>query len=66
MLSDSRARVSPLPAAPRIPRFSPCCSLSGRDAMGEGWFLKLRLTDPKELDALMDKAAYDAFVAEQE
>jgi glycine cleavage system H protein len=35
------------------------------DAMGEGWFLKLRLADPKEFDALMDKAAYDAFVAEQ-
>jgi glycine cleavage system H protein len=36
------------------------------DAMGEGWFLKLRLTDPKELDSLMDQAAYDAFVAEQQ
>ena len=36
------------------------------DAMGEGWFLKLRLADPKEFDALMDEAAYDAFVAEQE
>ena len=36
------------------------------DAMGEGWFLKLRLADPKELDSLMDQAAYDAFVAEQE
>ena len=35
------------------------------DAMGEGWFIKLRLADPKELDPLMDKAAYDAFVAEQ-
>src|SRR5260370_11491889 len=35
------------------------------DAMGEGWVLKVRLADPKELDALMDKAAYDAFVAEQ-
>src|SRR6266851_10428793 len=35
------------------------------DAMGEGWFLKLRLADPKELDALMDKAAYEAFVAER-
>jgi len=35
------------------------------DAMGEGWFLKLRLADPKELDALMDEAAYEAFVAEQ-
>ena len=35
------------------------------DAMGEGWFLKLRLADPKQLDALMDDAAYQAFVAEQ-
>jgi glycine cleavage system H protein len=36
------------------------------DAMGEGWFIKLRLADPKELDALMDEAAYAAFVAEQQ
>src|SRR5437660_2523466 len=36
------------------------------DAMGEGWFLKLRLANPKELDSLMDEAAYAAFVAEQE
>ncbi|MFI4949318.1 MAG: glycine cleavage system protein H, partial [Alphaproteobacteria bacterium] len=36
------------------------------DAMGEGWFLKVRLDDPKELDGLLDRAAYDAFVAEQE
>jgi glycine cleavage system H protein len=35
------------------------------DAMGEGWFIKIRLADPKELDALMDEAAYEAFVAEQ-
>jgi glycine cleavage system H protein len=35
------------------------------DAMGEGWFLKLRLADPQQLDALMDEAAYQAFVAEQ-
>jgi glycine cleavage system H protein len=35
------------------------------DPMGEGWFLKIRLSDPKELDALMDQAGYDAFVAEQ-
>lgn len=33
-----------------------------RDAMGAGWFLKLRLTDTSELDALMDEAAYQAFV----
>jgi glycine cleavage system H protein len=36
------------------------------DAMGEGWFIKIRLADPKELDALMDEAAYAAFVAEQQ
>jgi glycine cleavage system H protein len=35
------------------------------DAMGDGWFMKLRLADPKQLDGLMDQAAYDAFVAEQ-
>jgi len=35
------------------------------DAMGQGWFLKIRLSDPKQFDALMDEAAYQAFVAEQ-
>jgi glycine cleavage system H protein len=32
------------------------------DPMGEGWFFKLRVTDAKELDALMDEAAYQKFV----
>ncbi len=36
------------------------------DAMGEGWFIKLRLADPKELDSLMDEAAYRAFVAQEQ
>ena len=35
------------------------------DAMGAGWFMKIRLSDPKQLDGLMDEAAYKAFVAEQ-
>ena len=35
------------------------------DPMGAGWFLKLRLADPTELDALMDEAAYQRFVAAQ-
>jgi glycine cleavage system H protein len=35
------------------------------DPMGEGWFLKLRLDDPKELDGLMDEAAYERLVGEQ-
>ena len=30
---------------------------------GEGWFFRLTLSDPSELDGLMDEAAYRAFVA---
>ena len=33
-------------------------SLINRDPEGEGWFFKLRLSDPSELDGLMDEAAY--------
>lgn len=29
----------------------------------EGWFFRLTLSDASELDGLMDKAAYDVFVA---
>ena len=32
------------------------------DAMGGGWFFKLRIADAAELDRLMDQAAYDRFV----
>ena len=32
-------------------------------AEGEGWFAKLRVSDPAQLDELMDKTAYAAFVA---
>jgi glycine cleavage system H protein len=35
------------------------------DAMGDGWFFKIRLSDPRELENLMEKAAYDALVAGQ-
>ena len=35
------------------------------DPMGEGWFLKLRLADLKELEGLLDEAAYQRFVGEQ-
>ena len=36
------------------------------DPQGEGWFLTVKLDDPKAaLDGLMDEAAYQAFVAEQ-
>ena len=36
------------------------------DPLGEGWFMKLRLDDPKQLDGLMDEAAYQRFVEEQD
>ena len=32
------------------------------DPMGEGWFLRLRLDDPQELDELMDEEGYRSFV----
>jgi glycine cleavage system H protein len=35
-----------------------------KDASGEGWFFKVKLANPKELDDLMDEAAYKAFAAE--
>ncbi len=31
------------------------------DALGAGWFVKIRVSDPSELDKLMDEAAYSAF-----
>lgn len=32
------------------------------DAEGGGWFFKLRLSNPSELDSMMDAAAYKDFV----
>jgi len=37
--------------------------LVNSDAEGAGWLFKLTLADSGELAALMDKAAYDAYVA---
>ena len=36
------------------------------DPTGEGWFIKLRLDDPKQIDTLMDEEAYKRFVEEQQ
>ena len=33
-------------------------ALVNRDPEGEGWFFKLKLADPGEVDGLMDEAAY--------
>jgi glycine cleavage system H protein len=35
--------------------------LVNEDAEGKAWFFKVRLSNPAELDALMDRAAYDEF-----
>ena len=40
-------------------------SLVNSAAEGEGWFFKLRLSDPSELEGLMDSDAYKAFCDSQ-
>jgi glycine cleavage system H protein len=37
-------------------------ALVNSDPEGAGWFFKIELSDPSELDGLMDAAAYKAFV----
>ena len=37
-------------------------AMVNRDAEGGAWFMKVKLSNPAELDGLMDKATYDAFV----
>lgn len=37
--------------------------LVNTDPEASGWLFRLTLSDPAELDGLMDKAAYDVFVA---
>jgi glycine cleavage system H protein len=38
-------------------------ALVNRDAEGNAWFFKVKLAKPDEVSTLMDKAAYDKFVA---
>jgi glycine cleavage system H protein len=35
------------------------------DPYGEGWLVRIRLSDPAEVDQLLDVEAYRAVVAEQ-
>lgn len=37
-------------------------ALANTDPEGAGWFFKVKLSSPAELDALMDEAAYQALV----
>jgi glycine cleavage system H protein len=39
-------------------------ALVNEDAEGKAWFFKLKIADTAELDTLMDRAAYEAFVKE--
>ena len=36
-------------------------SLANSDPLGQGWFFKIRLSHPGELESLMDETAYAAF-----
>jgi glycine cleavage system H protein len=38
-------------------------SLANSDPLGAGWFFKVRLSDPSQLDALMDETSYTKFTA---
>ena len=34
------------------------------DSMGEGWFIKVKLSNTSELDDLIDESAYNSFIEE--
>ena len=38
-------------------------SLANTDPLGAGWFFKVKLSNPAELDALMDETSYSTFAA---
>jgi glycine cleavage system H protein len=38
-------------------------SLANSDPLGAGWFFRIRLSEPAQLDALMDETAYGSFSA---
>ncbi|ODV90824.1 hypothetical protein CANCADRAFT_111448 [Tortispora caseinolytica NRRL Y-17796] len=35
-----------------------------KDPMGEGWFVRIQLANPNEIDSLLDDTAYEEFLAE--
>jgi glycine cleavage system H protein len=38
-------------------------SLANSDPLGAGWFFKVKLSEPAQVDALMDETSYTAFSA---
>ena len=41
-----------------------CTALINSSATDKGWIAKVKVTNPKEFDALMDQVAYDKFCKE--
>ena len=39
-------------------------SLANSDPLGAGWFFKIKLSDPSQLEALMDETSYTKFSAD--
>ena len=39
-------------------------ALVNRDPMGEGWFFKIKISDPSQLKRLLDEKAYQAMIAQ--
>ncbi|SFR40280.1 glycine cleavage system protein GcvH [Litoreibacter janthinus] len=37
-------------------------SLANEDAIGDGWFFKIKPSDPSQMDDFMDEAAYKAMI----
>ena len=37
--------------------------LANDDAIGDGWFFKIKPSDPSQMDNMMDEAAYKRFIA---
>jgi len=60
-----------MPVSGKILEFNPALdenegddpTLANKDPYGEGWIVKIEMTDPSELDALMDATAYEAMVS---
>jgi glycine cleavage system H protein len=40
--------------------------LLNHDPYGEAWMIRIRISDPSQLDELMDTAAYEALLASRE
>jgi glycine cleavage system H protein len=38
-------------------------ALVNRDPMGKGWFFKIKISDPSQLEGLLDEKAYQAMIA---